>query len=208
MNWTAQYFYPHSWRAAARRPVSRPPKHGICQFLYGEFLPLVYYIGILRWKLRASMKRKRTNPSPAKKLDYSTRQPWEAVEQIVVNIQIPTTPQFHMLDRIRNPHFAGFSQRGAGAGRRLWRGPSPAEIHPPLLPRLRTCIHSLKRPSERFFCRPAALKNLEIHKGFPRFFALRGGKIPRSPGIFAYEYRFSMPEFCAPTSPNEYPPWR
>ena len=54
----------------------------------------------------------------------------------------------------------------------------------------RTCIHNLKRPSERFFCRPAALKNLEIHKGFPRFFALRGGKIPRSPGIFAYEYRF------------------
>ena len=32
---------------------------------------------------------------------------------------------------------------------------------------LRTCIHNLKRPSGRAFCRLAALKNLEIHKGFP-----------------------------------------
>jgi hypothetical protein len=30
----------------------------------------------------------------------------------------------------------------------------------------RTCIHNLKRPSGRAFSRLAALKNLEIHKGF------------------------------------------
>ena len=155
MNWTAQYFYPHSWRAAARRPVSRPPKHGICQFLYGEFLPLVYYIGILRWKLRASMKRKRTNPAPAKKLDYSTRQPREAVEQIVVNIQILTknTPcstcsiESAILILLVFP--SGAQERAGGYGRGRRR---PKLIRP--------CCQG------------------------------------------------SMPEFCAPTSPNGYPPWR
>ena len=157
MNWTAQYFYPHSWRAAARRPVSRPPKHGICQFLYGEFLPLVYYIGILRWKLRASMKRKRTNPAPAKKLDYSTRQPREAVEQIVANIQILTknTPcstcsiESAILILLVFPSGAQEQAGGYGKRRRLQHG---------------------------------------------------GQGVPCRQG--------SMPEFCAPTSPNGYPPWR
>ena len=69
---------------------------------------------------------------------------------------------------------------------------TPPVTAPPCHPPLRTCIHNLKRPPERFFCRPAALKNLEIHKGFLRFFALLGGKISRSPGIFAYEYRFLL----------------
>ena len=36
----------------------------------------------------------------------------------------------------------------------------------PRVPALRTCIHNLKRPSGRAFSRLAALKNLEIHKGF------------------------------------------
>jgi hypothetical protein len=55
---------------------------------------------------------------------------------------------------------------------------------------IRSCIHNLKRPSGQAFYRLAALKNLEIHKGFLRFFALRGGKIPGPSGIFAYEFSF------------------
>ena len=48
---------------------------------------------------------------------------------------------------------------------------------------VRTCLHRRWTPSGRVFSRPAALKNLEIHPVFLRFFALQDGKIPRPSGI-------------------------
>ncbi len=43
---------------------------------------------------------------------------------------------------------------------------------------LRTRIHNHSTPSERVFCRPAALKNLAIHKGLSAFFRLAGQQNP------------------------------
>ena len=43
---------------------------------------------------------------------------------------------------------------------------------------LRTRIHNHSTPSERVFCRPAALKNLAIHKVLSAFFRLAGQQNP------------------------------
>ena len=43
---------------------------------------------------------------------------------------------------------------------------------------LRTRIHNHSPPSERVFCRPAALKNLAIHKVLSAFFRLAGQQNP------------------------------
>ncbi len=43
---------------------------------------------------------------------------------------------------------------------------------------LRTRIHNHSTPSERFFCQPAALKNLAIHKVLSAFFRLAGQQNP------------------------------
>ena len=45
-------------------------------------------------------------------------------------------------------------------------------------PRLRTRIHNHSTPSEWVFCRPAALKNLAIHKVLSAFFRLAGQQNP------------------------------
>ena len=47
---------------------------------------------------------------------------------------------------------------------------------------IRTCIHNHRAPSEWVFCRPAALKNLEIRQDSCDFF-LQGNKIPHPSGI-------------------------
>ena len=43
---------------------------------------------------------------------------------------------------------------------------------------IRTRIHNHSTPSERAFCRPAALKNLAIHKVLSAFFRLAGQQNP------------------------------
>ena len=43
---------------------------------------------------------------------------------------------------------------------------------------VRTRIHNHSTPSERVFCRPAALKNLAIHKVLSAFFRLAGQQNP------------------------------
>ena len=44
---------------------------------------------------------------------------------------------------------------------------------------IRACLKNIKTPKQRTFFRRTALKNLEIHKVFLRFFALSGKKISR-----------------------------
>ena len=54
---------------------------------------------------------------------------------------------------------------------------STADITPEKFPMLRACLKNVKTPKRRIFFRCTALKNLEIHKVFLRFFALSIEKI-------------------------------
>ena len=72
-------------------------------------------------------------------------------------------------------HFSGELPR---SGKRGLFASEKAPLH------IRTRIHNHLISSERVFCRPAALKNLAIHKEYRlRFFASQGSKIPRPSGI-------------------------
>ena len=73
---------------------------------------------------------------------------------------------------------ARFSGELPRSGKRGLFASEKAPLH------IRTRIHNHLISSERVFCRPAALKNLAIHKEYRlRFFASQGSKIPRPSGI-------------------------
>ncbi len=66
-------------------------------------------------------------------------------------------------------HFSGELPR---SGKRGLFASEKAPLH------IRTRIHNHLISSERVFCRPAALKNLAIHKGLSAFFRLAGQQNP------------------------------